>query len=116
MQVKRLKLSYKDFWDQMVWPVEQIWAILSELLDHGTKLIDRTLQILPKVLWLPTVQHSFPMNLVFVRTPRYQEAINEKLHKEYLAIEEDTLPLGVECPTKTASCLAEVDQVPEEVL
>ncbi|XP_070979474.1 coiled-coil domain-containing protein 148-like [Oncorhynchus clarkii lewisi] len=46
-----------------------------------------------------------------------QDAINRKLHTEYLAIEEDILSLGVEkSSTKTADCLVPVDQVPEEVL
>ncbi|XP_029559207.1 coiled-coil domain-containing protein 148 isoform X2 [Salmo trutta] len=110
--------------------------VLSELLDHEVLLeseLDAFRCATVEPIWqlredlqyrLTEVQHQWQHQppqpsdwekVNFVKDQ--QDAINGKLHTEYLAIEEDILSLGVEeSSTKIADCLVPVDQVPEEVL
>ncbi|XP_038870259.1 coiled-coil domain-containing protein 148-like [Salvelinus namaycush] len=112
--------------------------VLSELLDHGTEplsvlsacaTVEPIWQLREDLQYRLTEvqhqqQHQPPQPADWEKVLHQvnyvkdqQDAINGKLHTEYLAIEEDILSLGVEeSSTKTADCLVPVDQVPEEVL
>ncbi|XP_041720506.2 coiled-coil domain-containing protein 148 isoform X1 [Coregonus clupeaformis] len=91
--------------------VEPIWQLRDDLQYRLTEVQHQQHHQPPQLADWEKVLHQ----VNFVKDQ--QDAINEKLHTEYLAIEEDILSLGVEeSSTKTADCLVQVDQVPEEVL
>ncbi|XP_055726674.1 coiled-coil domain-containing protein 148-like [Salvelinus fontinalis] len=91
--------------------VEPIWQLREDLQYRLTEVQHQQQHQPPQPADWEKVLHQ--VNYV----KDQQDAINGKLHTEYLAIEEDILSLGVEeSSTKTADCLVPVDQVPEEVL
>ncbi|XP_045560411.1 coiled-coil domain-containing protein 148 [Salmo salar] len=91
--------------------VEPIWQLREDLQYRLTEVQHQRQHQPPQPADWEKVLHQ----VNFVKDQ--QDAINGKLHTEYLAIEEDILSLGVEeSSTKTADCLVPVDQVPEEVL
>ncbi|XP_029559208.1 coiled-coil domain-containing protein 148 isoform X3 [Salmo trutta] len=91
--------------------VEPIWQLREDLQYRLTEVQHQWQHQPPQPSDWEKVLHQ----VNFVKDQ--QDAINGKLHTEYLAIEEDILSLGVEeSSTKIADCLVPVDQVPEEVL
>nr|XP_046188573.1 coiled-coil domain-containing protein 148-like isoform X1 [Oncorhynchus gorbuscha] len=91
--------------------VEPIWQLREDLQYRLTEVQHQQQHQPPQPADWEKVLHQ--VNSV----KDQQDAINRKLHTEYLAIEEDILSLGVEeSSTKTADCLVPVDQVPEEFL